>query len=90
MTREQVKLTAKELIEKVRKATTYQYQEYAGANYSTFEHDIATLKSVALITVQTLIDHLPKLEFMEDLNKSIKNRELLFWEQVKNELKALK
>ena len=34
------KQKADELIKKVKKATTYKYQEYAGANYSTFEHDI--------------------------------------------------
>ena len=90
MTKEQAKLKANELIDKARKATTYQYQEYAGANYSTFEHEIDTLKSVAFITVDTLIDYLPKWEYMEDLKKSIRNRELEFWEMVKTELEALK
>ena len=90
MTKEQAKLKANELIDKVRKATTYQYKEYAGANYSTFEHEIDTLKLVALITIDAFIDYLPKWEYMEDLKKSIRNRELEFWEMVKTELEVLR
>ena len=90
MTKEYAKRRALDLIDKARKATTYQYQEYAGANYSTFEHDLDTLKQVALITIEQVISILPKTEYMEDLRKSIKNRELVFWELIKNELEALK
>ena len=90
MTKEYAKRIALDLIDKARKATTYQYQEYAGANYSTFEHDLDTLKQVALITIEQMISILPKSEYMEDLGKSIKNRELEFWELIKTELEALK
>lgn len=90
MTKEYAKRRALDLIAKARKATTYQYQEYAGANYSTFEHDLDTLKKVALITIEQMISILPKNEYMEDLGKSIKNRELVFWELIKTELEALR
>lgn len=90
MTQEYAKRQALDLIDKARKATTYQYQEYAGAHYSTFEHDIDTLKQVALITIEQMISILPKNEYMEDLGKSIKNRELVFWELIKTELEALR
>ena len=83
MTQEYAKRLALDLIDKARKATTYQYQEYAGANYTTFEHDLDTLKQVALITIEQMIS-------MEDLGKSIKNRELVCWELIKTELEALK
>lgn len=90
MTQEYAKRRALDLIDKARKATTYRYQEYAGANYSTFEHDLDALKQVALITIEQMISILPKTEYMEDLGKSIKNRELVFWELIKTELEALK
>lgn len=90
MTKEYAKRRALDLIDKARKATTYQYQEYAGAHYSTFEHDLDTLKQVALITIEQMISILPKTEYMEDLGKSIKNRELEFWELIRTELEALK
>lgn len=45
---------AKELIEKFKTETSYQYQEYAGANYSTFELDIEVLKQCALIAVDEI------------------------------------
>ena len=87
---EYAKRRALDLIDKARKATTYQYQEYAGANYSTFEHDIDILKQVALITIEQMISILPKNEYMEDSGKLIKNREIVFWELFKTELEALK
>lgn len=90
MTKEYAKRIALDLIDKARKATTYKYQEYAGANPSTFEHDLDTLKQIALITIEQMISILPKTEYMEDLGKSIKNRELEFWELIKTELEALK
>jgi hypothetical protein len=69
---------AKELIERVKKATTYKYQEYAGANYSTFEHDIEELQKVALIVV----DEVLKL-YWTDVNG------LVFWKEVKQEIEKL-
>ena len=46
---------AKELVEKAKKASSYQYQEYAGAHYTWFEHDIDTLRLIALITVDEIL-----------------------------------
>ena len=44
-----------ELLAKFKKKTTYQYQEYAGANYSTFEHDTDTIKECCLLTVEEVL-----------------------------------
>ena len=73
---------ADELIEKVKKATTYKYQEYAGANYSTFEHDIEELKSVALIMVDEIIDAL-------DFNQWQNAKQIVFWQEVKQEIENI-
>ena len=75
---------ANELIEKFKKATTYKYQEYAGANYSTFEHDIEELKNCAIIAVDEMINEFKKSDslyatrFLAD-----------YWQAVKNELEKL-
>lgn len=68
---------AKYLVEKARKATTYKYQEYAGANYSTFEHDTETLNKIALIAVEEILD-------MKIVRKDEGTDE--YWESVKDEL----
>ena len=47
---------AAELIAKFKKCTSYKYQEYAGANYSVFEHDTETIKECALIAVNEILD----------------------------------
>lgn len=47
-------------------------------------------KVIYLNTVVSSPCCLPKTEYMEDLGKSIKNRELEFWELIKTELEALK
>lgn len=70
---------AKELIDKAKKASSYQYQEYAGAHYSWFEHDTDTLKLIALITVEEIL----KL-YWTDVNA------LVFWQNVKAELEVLR
>lgn len=70
---------AKELIEKAKKASSYQYQEYAGAHYSWFEHDTDTLKLIALITVEEVINS----NFGDGYDHQ-------FWECVKVELEVLR
>ena len=75
------KQKADELIEKVKKATTYEYQEYAGANYSTFEHDIEELKNVALIMVDEIIK---TLYVIEASHEAVSAR--YYWIDVKKEL----
>jgi hypothetical protein len=82
---------AKELVEKFNKATTYKYQEYAGANYSTFEHDIEELKQCALIAVDEILSN----DFLEpQIKRHIGNVEpspihLEYWQQIKIEIEAL-
>jgi len=68
---------AKELIEQARKASSFQYQEYAGSYYKWFEHNTDTLKFIALITV----DEILKL-YWTDINA------LAFWQEVKSELEV--
>lgn len=70
---------AKELIEKAKKASSYQYQEYAGAHYTWFEHDTDTLKLIALITVEEVING----NFGDGYDHQ-------FWECVKAELEVLR
>jgi hypothetical protein len=71
---------AKELIEKLKQETTYEYQEYAGAHYSTFEHDIETLKKCALITVDEIINVTAGLKGWID--------GFQYWEEVKKEIET--
>lgn len=80
---------ANELIEKAKKASSYQYQEYAGAHYTWFEHDIDTLRLIALITVEEILKILPTNEYLEDLGKNIENREKVYWQEVKQEIEKL-
>ena len=42
---------ANDVIEKAKALTTYQYQEYAGANYSTFSHNKDTINAIAIAIV---------------------------------------
>lgn len=93
------KQKANELIEKIKKATTFEYQEYAGPNYSIFEHDIETLKNVALVMVDEIIATEPCFPSdvdWDDVGATHKNfyeaqREGAdgFWKSVKSELNAL-
>ena len=85
---------AGELIEKFRKITTYQYQEYAGANYSTFEHDIETLRNCAMQYVGEILE-LDVMWLGEDVVADYPKvyspdqcRE--FWQSVKDELNKIK
>jgi hypothetical protein len=73
------KQKADELIAKFKKITTYKYQEYAGANYSTFEHDIDTIKECALEVVNEIING----NFAEGYDH-------VFWLSVKVEIEAVK
>jgi len=70
---------AKELIDKLNEATTYKYQEYAGARYSKFEHDIEELKKCALIAVDEILS--------EYWSHNTDRRD--WWKQVKNEIEKL-
>ena len=65
--------------EKAKKASSYQYQEYAGAHYTWFEHDIDTLRLIALITVEEVING----NFADGYDHQ-------FWECVKAELEVLR
>lgn len=77
---------ANELIEKFKKATTYKYQEYAGANYSTFEHDIEELKNCAIIAVDEIIYQIDNIDtYLGNLGEH-----LYWWQEVKSELENLK
>ena len=94
------KTKADELIEKVKKATSYKYQEYSGANYSTFEHDIEELRSVALIMVDEIIATQPRYPQNVDWGdvdpthheyfyQAQREDAEAFWLSVKSELNAL-
>lgn len=74
---------ANELIEKFKKATTYKYQEYAGANYSTFEHDIEELKNCAIIAVDEIIEELKREPYTN-------YERIVYWQGVKSELENRK
>ena len=69
---------ANNIINTFKKATSYKYQEYAGANYSTFEHDIDVLKDCALIMVDELIKSTIDTELLE------------YWLDVKKEINLMK
>ncbi len=73
------KQKADELIAKFKKITSYQYQQYAGAHYSTFEHDIDTIKECALEVVNEVING----NFAEGYDDA-------FWLFVKIEIEAVK
>ena len=75
---------AKELLVKYKNLTTYQYQEYAGASYSTFEHDIDTIKQCALIVVDEVIE-----EAREYCDDNFHQERLIYWQQVKEEINKL-
>jgi hypothetical protein len=73
-----------ELIERFKTATTYQYQEYAGANYSTFEHDMGELKKCALICVEEVLNTV--VSFPTNLITYEHGEEKEFWLEVKQEI----
>ena len=73
---------ANELIEKAKKASSYQYQEYAGAHYTWFEHDIDTLKLIALITVEELLSTLTPFAGDDNARR--------YWNDVASELEVLR
>lgn len=80
---------ANELLRKLKLATTFKYQEYAGANYSTFEHDDEQLINCAIICVDEIID-----AFISGGRDSFElqnmDKELRFWYEVKDELNRMK
>lgn len=53
---EEIKKEADSVVEKYKKLTTYKYQEYAGANPSTFEHDKDTLYTLAIQDRQSVLE----------------------------------
>ena len=63
---EQIDKECDALIKKYNKATTYKYQEYAGAHPSTFEHDKETLIELAILHQTVIVEMLEKL--IGDLN----------------------
>lgn len=69
---------ALELVEKFKKETSYEYQEYTGAHYSIFELDIDVLKKCALILVDECIN---STQFNVQQRFSTE-----FWLEVKQEL----
>jgi hypothetical protein len=83
---------ATELIGKFKTATSYKYQEYAGANPTLFEHDIEELKNCALISVNEIINELEEVKLYVDDNVLFdwNNKLIKFWEDVKDELKTYK
>ena len=84
---------AKELIEKFKEKTSYQYQEYAGAHYSTFEQDIDTIKQCALICVDEqykLIEQFGvEYNLKDDWFDCIYIDKLKFLDDVKKEIEKL-
>lgn len=72
----EAKNKALELIKDINKATSYQYQEYAGANYSTFTHDKETLVKCALLTAK-------------ECRKTSNIDNFEFWKEVENELEKM-
>ena len=77
---------ATELVDKFKQATSYKYQEYAGANYSVFEHDIDTLKQCALIAVDEIL-----IAIRNDQSDDPEGQEMYenYWNEVKTEINAL-
>lgn len=73
---------AKQLIEKAKKASSYQYQEYAGAHYTWFEHDTDTLKLIALITVEEMLSTLTPFAGDDNAGR--------YWRDVADELEVLR
>lgn len=74
---------AKEIFAKFKKATTFKYQDYAGANYSTFEHDDEILKECCLISVNEIISDC-------DATSPFESDRLKYWNDVKSCIDALK
>ena len=81
----EAKEKANELFDRYKNLTTYQYQEYAGASYSTFEHDIDIIKQCALIAVQEILNCNPHTNpFNTDVYSTYD-----YWFQVKLEIEKL-
>jgi hypothetical protein len=81
----EAKEKAKELISKFKKITTYKYQEYAGARYSIFEHDIDTIKECCLGVITEIINSNPHSNpFNTDVYSTMD-----YWLEVKKEINNL-
>jgi hypothetical protein len=85
----EAKIKALELINKVKVATSYEYQEYAGAHYTTFEHDIEELKAVALIMVNEILEAQPSYKYW-DVHDDETPSGITFWTEVKDEINKMK
>jgi hypothetical protein len=48
-----------------------------------------TAKQCALIAVDKILNILPKTEYMEDLGRFVNNRELTYYQQVKQEIERI-
>jgi hypothetical protein len=71
---------AQELLDKMTKQT-YEYQEYAGANYTTYEIGYQGGKKCALIAVDEIIEAL-LMCYSED-------HVVDYWKQVRKEIESL-
>ena len=80
---------ALQLIDLFKKVTTYKYQEYAGANYSTFEHNIDELKNCALILVDQCIFSSQSASTLDGYNYDPEET-TEFWTLVKEEILLIK
>jgi hypothetical protein len=77
---------AKEIVEKIKKSTSFKYQEYAGANYTTFEHGDDILINTAIAVVDEIIEQWNYIDtHISDLNGEL-NPNLRYWLDVKKEL----
>jgi hypothetical protein len=80
---------AKELFYKMRKQTC-QYQEYAGAKYTTCEIGYEAGKKCALIVVDEIINSNPTIFYEEIIENigytAIRECNSNYWEEVKQEI----
>ena len=77
-----------ELVEEFRKDTTFEYQEYAGAHYSTFELDDDVKKQCALIAVDEILIALNNIPDI-DVRGNILLEWIKYWVTVKQEIKEI-
>lgn len=63
------------------------YQDIDTYNEFYIYHELS--KELALIAVDEILQILPKSEYLEDKLESVKNRQLIYWQQVKTEIEKL-
>jgi hypothetical protein len=72
---------AKELLDKMTKQT-YEYQEYAGANYTTYEIGYQGGKKCALIAVDEILNH-------HSTEQGLYRIDRYYWQEVKKQIDKL-